>query len=241
MDIPKEKSLVDLMKKLDFKTYWFSMQSSKQFGTEMLNIMAMEAEEYFFRDRIRIDFPDKNNIYDADLLPYLQTVMNKNQRSFVLLHSFGSHTHYFERYPAEFKKFADECGKDLKSCSPEQINNSYDNSVLYTDYFLNEIIKIIDQSNAILFYISDHGSFLGEDGIYANGSLDNSSSISHNVPMFIYFSSKLQKNNYYQQKMLNAKNNQQKQITPDYFFDSVLDCSSIESDLVQSRKFSLCF
>ncbi len=71
MDIPKEKSLVDLMKNLDFKTYWFSMQSSKQFGTEMLNIMAMESDEYFFRDRIRMYFPNRSNLYDADLLPYL--------------------------------------------------------------------------------------------------------------------------------------------------------------------------
>ena len=240
MDIPKEKSLVDLMKNLDFKTYWFSMQSSKQFGTEMLNIMAMEADEYFFRDRMRIDLPNKNNIYDADLLPYLQTVMNKNQRSFILLHSFGSHTHYFERYPPEFKKFSDECGKNLKSCSVEQVNNSYDNTVLYTDYFINEIIKIIDQSNAILFYISDHGSFLGENGIYANGNLDGSKSSAHNVPMFIYFSQKLQKNVYYQQKMFKAKQNQQKQITHDYFFDSLLDCSEIKSDLINSRKLSVC-
>ena len=240
MDIPKEKSLVDLMKNLDFKTYWFSMQSSKQFGTEMLNIMAMESDEYFFRDRIRMYFPNRTNLYDADLLPYLNQVIQKNQRSFIVLHTFGSHTHFFERYPQQFKVYRDECGKDLQSCSLEQINNSYDNSVLYTDYFLDETIKIIDQSNAILFFISDHGSFLGENGIYANGNLSDVGNAAHNVPMFIYFSKKLQENIYYRNKMIVASKNQQKIINPDYFFDSVLDCSSIKSTLLDTRKLSLC-
>ena len=63
-DVLNEKSLVDLMKNLGFKTHWYSMQSSKQFGTEMLNIMAMEADNYLFRDRIKIDFPNKENLYD---------------------------------------------------------------------------------------------------------------------------------------------------------------------------------
>jgi glucan phosphoethanolaminetransferase (alkaline phosphatase superfamily) len=51
----------------------------------------------------------------------------------------------------------------------------------------------VDKHNAILFYISDHGSFLGENFIYANGSNNDASAQAHNVPMFIYFSEKLQK------------------------------------------------
>jgi glucan phosphoethanolaminetransferase (alkaline phosphatase superfamily) len=62
----------------------------------------------------------------------------------------------------------------------------------------------------------------------------------HNVTMFIYFSQKLQKNSYFAQKIFKAKNNQQKQLTPDYSFDSVLDCSGIKSDLINSRKLSVC-
>jgi hypothetical protein len=68
----------------------------------------------------------------------------------------------------------------------------------------------------------------------------NTKSSAHNVPMFIYFSQKLQKNSYFAQKIFKAKNNQQKQLTPDYFFDSLLDCSGIKSDLINSRKLSVC-
>lgn len=239
-DIPNEKSLIDLMKNLGFKTHWYSMQSSKQFGTEMLNIMAMEADNYFFRDRIRIDFPNKENLYDEDLLPYFSKALEDKQKNFIFLHSFGSHTHYFERFPAEFKKYSDQCGKNPKICTAEQLNNAYDNSVLYTDYFLSEVIKKIDKSNAILFYISDHGSFLGENGIYANGSNDDANDGAHNVPMFIYFSEKLQGNKNYKSKLIKAKKNQGKLLNPDYFFDSILDCSMIKSSLISNRKFSVC-
>ena len=239
-DVPNEKSLIDLMKNLGFKTHWYSMQSSKQFGTEMLNIMAMEADNYLFRDRIRIDFPNKENLYDEDLLPYFSKAMQDKQRNFIFLHSFGSHTHHFERFPSEFKKYSDQCGKNPKICTAEQIKNSFDNTVLYTDYFLNEIIKTVDKSNAILFYISDHGSFLGEGGIYANGSGDNADDVAHNVPMFIYFSEKLQKNKNYKSKLMKAKSNQDKVLNPNYFFDSILDCSMIKSDLISKRKFSVC-
>ncbi len=240
MDIPPEKTIIELMKKLDFKTHWFSMQSSKQFGTEMLNIMAMEADEYFFRDRLRIDLPDHEQLFDGDLLPYFTKAISEKKKSFILLHSFGSHTHYFERFPENFKKYSDQCRKNLNSCNYEQIANAYDNSVLYTDFFLNEVIKIVDQHNAILFYISDHGAFLGENGIYANGSIDSANDPAHKVPLFIYYSEKLQKNVYFQQKMINAKNKQHKLLNPDNFFDSVLDCSSIESSLIKKRNLSVC-
>jgi glucan phosphoethanolaminetransferase (alkaline phosphatase superfamily) len=239
-DIPSEKSLIDLMKNLDFKTHWYSAQSSKQFGTEMLSIMAMEADNYLFRDRIRIDFPSRENTYDEDLLPYFSKAIQDEKKNFIFLHSFGSHTHYFERFPEKFKIYSDQCGKNLKICSTEQIYNAYDNTVLYTDYFLNEVIKIVDKHNAILFYISDHGSFLGENFIYANGSNNDASAQAHNVPIFIYFSEKLQKNKNYKSKFLKAKSNQDKALNPDYFFDSILDCSLIESSLIKNRKFSVC-
>ena len=70
--------------------------------------------------------------------------------------------------------------------------------------------------------------------------MSNVGNAAHNVPMFIYFSKKLQENIYYRNKMIVASKNQQKIINPDYFFDSVLDCSSIKSTLLDTRELSLC-
>ena len=51
--------------------------------------------------------------------------------------------------------------------------NSYDNAILYTDYFLSEVIKFLkpysNDYEAGMFYMSDHGESLGENGIYLHG------------------------------------------------------------------------
>jgi lipid A ethanolaminephosphotransferase len=148
--------------------------------------------------------------------------------------------HYFERYPDEFIKYQPLCLKDFSKCNQEQIFNAYDNTVFYTDYFLDQVIKIADQSNSILFFISDHGSFLGENGIYANGKKVDKNNNEHVVPMFIYFSNMLLKDNFYKQKFLKAQKNSKVEVNPDYFFDSVLGCLGVRSELIDNRKYNLC-
>ena len=87
----------------------------------------------------------------------------------------GSHgPAYFERYPREFAKFQPECKTlELSECSLEEIRNAYDNTILYTDYFLSNIIKLlknnVDKYEPVMFYISDHGESLGENGLYLHG------------------------------------------------------------------------
>jgi KDO II ethanolaminephosphotransferase len=42
----------------------------------------------------------------------------------------------------------------------------YDNTIVYTDYFLHQVIQRLSDSNAIVFYTSDHGEYLGEGAIF---------------------------------------------------------------------------
>ena len=93
----------------------------------------------------------------------------------IVLHSMGSHgPAYYKRYPQEFEVFLPVCQTNqLNECSDEEINNAYDNSILYTDYFLSKAISLLksDSGNhaAALLYVSDHGESLGENGIYLHG------------------------------------------------------------------------
>jgi len=58
-------------------------------------------------------------------------------------------------------------------CSNEEIGNTYDNVILYTDYFLDQVIDLLRKNNnrfeTAMFYMSDHGESLGEYGIYLHG------------------------------------------------------------------------
>ncbi len=93
----------------------------------------------------------------------------------VVLHQMGNHgPAYFKRYPKEFERFTPACqNNDLSQCSIPEINNAYDNAILYTDHFLAEIIALLKKNDARfatgMFYMSDHGESLGEDGVFLHG------------------------------------------------------------------------
>ncbi len=91
----------------------------------------------------------------------------------VVMHQMGSHgPAYYKRSPSNQKKFLPECTSNaLSSCNAQALLNAYDNSIAYTDYFLGQAVdwlKTQDQPTA-LWYISDHGESLGENGIYLHG------------------------------------------------------------------------
>ena len=105
-----------------------------------------------------------------DLDDYIQ--LNKEKDILIVLHQMGNHgPEYYRRYPKEFERFSPVCKQsDLGLCSREEIINAYDNAILYTDYFLSQIIKLLkkydeDYETAML-YVADHGESLGENGFY---------------------------------------------------------------------------
>ena len=93
----------------------------------------------------------------------------------VVMHQLGSHgPAYFRRYPAAFKRFLPACeSDDLRLCKQQEIVNAYDNSLLYTDFVLGQVIDFLDRAQAshdtALLYLSDHGESLGEKGLYLHG------------------------------------------------------------------------
>ncbi len=120
---------------------------------------------------------DGGECRDEGMLVGLQQYINEHPKGDILivLHSMGNHgPAYYKRYPKEFKKFTPECQtNELADCSSEEINNAYDNAILYTDYFLNKVIELLKQNDdrfeTSMLYISDHGESLGENNVYLHG------------------------------------------------------------------------
>jgi len=114
---------------------------------------------------------------DEGMLTGLQTYIDAHPKGDILivLHQMGNHgPAYFRRYPPEYEKFTPACkSSDLSRCSREAIGNAYDNAILYTDHFLARTIGILEQNDSkfetALFYVSDHGESLGENGLYLHG------------------------------------------------------------------------
>ena len=115
----------------------------------------------------------------------------------IVLHMNGSHgPAYFRRYPDAFRRFTPDCRSDeLTDCAREEIVNSYDNTIVYTDWFLAQVIGRLERQNerfdTALLYVSDHGESLGEYGLYLHGTpyLLAPSGQTH-VPMMVWLSEK---------------------------------------------------
>jgi lipid A ethanolaminephosphotransferase len=114
---------------------------------------------------------------DVGMLDGLQEYIDAHKQGDILivLHQMGNHgPAYYKRYPKSFERFTPVCEtSQLEECSEEQINNAYDNVILYTDYFLEKVIDLLKKNSGTfetaMFYVSDHGESLGEKGVYLHG------------------------------------------------------------------------
>jgi len=136
-------------------------------------------------DRITVkdySLPSVNPICDIEcrdegMLIGIQDFIDTNHEKdmLVVLHAMGSHgPAYYKRYPDSFEVFSPTCQTNqLNECSDEEINNAYDNTIVYADYVLSKLISVLENNTKIaesaMFYVSDHGESLGENGLYLHG------------------------------------------------------------------------
>lgn len=120
---------------------------------------------------------DGNTCYDQVMLkPAEQFIEKDHKDKLIVLHTIGSHgPTYFQRFPPKLAKFAPWCNrKDIEQCTDQEITNVYDNTLVYTDFFLAQVIKQLQgysqDYNVAMMYVSDHGESLGENGLYLHGT-----------------------------------------------------------------------
>lgn len=114
---------------------------------------------------------------DEGMLVGLQEYIQAHPKGDILivLHQMGNHgPAYYKRYTKAYEKYTPVCKTNqLEQCSKEEITNAYDNSIMYTDAFLTKVIGLLksnDEKFATgMFYLSDHGESLGENGLYLHG------------------------------------------------------------------------
>ncbi|MBI2214778.1 MAG: phosphoethanolamine transferase [Acidobacteria bacterium] len=113
--------------------------------------------------------------FDEVLLAGVDAKIGSGRSALLVLHQKGSHgPAYYRRYPSAFERFTPSCrSDDFADCTRDEIRNAYDNSILYTDHVLAEVIERLDAASGgvdtAMLYVSDHGESLGENGIYLHG------------------------------------------------------------------------
>lgn len=164
----------------------------------------------------------------------------------LVLHLIGSHgPTYYLRYPDEFEKFKPACRTaEFKNCTPEQITNSYDNTILYTDHILAQTIDLLSKQDNLLtslVYISDHGESLGENGLYLHGApYFMAPETQTKVPMIVWMSPEYQKQFGIDQSCIAKQGDQT--ISHANLFHSMLGMLDIQTDVRKEKLdiFSKC-
>lgn len=103
---------------------------------------------------------------DERLLPFLNKAMAKGHKKlFVVLHMYGSHFNYRDRYPQSRARFVPDTPTEAKPENRPQLVNAYDNTILQTDYILHSIIEKLRSTGAVsaMMYTSDHGENIFDD------------------------------------------------------------------------------
>jgi glucan phosphoethanolaminetransferase (alkaline phosphatase superfamily) len=225
-----EASIITAFKEAGFDTYWLSTQIPVGEYDSPISVHAYEADHVAFHNVATYTVP---GVYDAALLPPLQAALDSpSQKLFIVLHTLGSHTNYAFRYPAEFDRFAPSLKsvavQDFRSLEQAQeIENSYDNSILYTDYFLARVVDKLKSSNTIsaLWYTSDHG----EDLINSQCDLvghGNSSLYNYIIPSVFWYSDAYAQNFAAPLQQLIAHRDQR--TSTQNLFESLIDMAGLD-------------
>jgi lipid A ethanolaminephosphotransferase len=225
---PKKGFVIDVFNKLGFHSVLYSTNDIRSTDVVIDNIHKSFKEYYDLRYQ-----------FDEVVLPKLKQFLGREQSHLIVLHSAGSHFQYYDRYPQNFDVFTPSCKESVYGCSREAIDNVYDNTIVYTDFVISEIIAKFKNENTILFYVADHGESLGEFGIYKHGiPISFAPDAQKYVPFFVWVSDSYIKQNPEKAKALLERTREEK-ISHDYLFSSLLDCANISSEMVD-KSLSLC-
>ncbi len=227
--IYQQKSIIEAFKEVGFTTAFISNQSANRTFTDYFAQEADFVHYYRYAN-------DRINNYDEALLPKFRHYIDSVKGNlFIILHTYGSHFNYKERYPENFAKFTPDNVEEISRTERQMLVNAYDNTILYTDNFLHSVTEILTETGACsgMYYASDHGEDIQDDKrkrfLHAS---PNPTFYQLKIPMLLWFSPVYKEN--YPWKTRNAVNNSSKPVATNAAFHTVLDMANIETSYLDA-------
>ncbi|NHZ92797.1 sulfatase-like hydrolase/transferase [Massilia sp. CCM 8733] len=224
-----EKSFLTAYKEAGFKTYWLSNQISfGEFDTPV-SVFAKEAEVIQFLNLG--GFTNSSNFDEILFDPLRNAIADPAPKKLIVLHSLGSHWNYSQRYPKQFDRWQPSLfGIDKPVYSnpalKTQLNNSYDSTILYTDWFLASVIGQLkaSQQRSAMLYVSDHGQALYDNSCKLAFHGHNTQYDFH-VPALLWYSDQYQAR--YPGKVEQLRRHRGARLATENMFHTLLDLADI--------------
>jgi glucan phosphoethanolaminetransferase (alkaline phosphatase superfamily) len=222
-----ERSFVDLFKHCGYYTAWLANQKRAKSYAYFMN----ECDTLIYIHSVKWPYVFDQWV-DGDMLPAFDALLTgREQPQLFILHTIGSHWYYNSHCTDELKRFTPITRSRIMSANTsEEMMNSYDNTVLYTDYFLHQLIQRLRSKNAILFYLSDHGEALGENGRWLHA--DDAPPMHH--PACIVWASPAYRDAH-PEKYSALQQNRTRHYRTDFLFPTIIESAGIRNPAVNTQ------
>ena len=139
---------------------------------------------------------DKLSYFDEGLLnDYDRLKAENTAHNLIIFHLKGQHVDYRTRCPKSKMKFkADDYDRPKLNAAERQRLAWYDNSLLYNDSIVDQIIRRFEQQEAIVFYVPDHGEQVYDNDVHficrnhASEINAHMARYEYEIPFWIYMS-----------------------------------------------------
>ena len=235
--IRNSETLLDVLKRAGYAVKWLDNQSGCKGVCKGAGI------EYEKLDPASVpDLCQGGECLDGALARRLESELGGvNKDTVFVLHMMGNHgPAYYRRYPAGFQRFEPSCATALlRDCTREQVVNTYDNAILYTDHVLARIIRSLEvhavRLDTAMLYVSDHGESLGEKGLYLHGMpYAIAPSTQTHVPMIAWLSAGFARDGGVDVHCVRQKKDNQ--FSHDHLFHSVLGLLDVQTSVYQTDR-----
>ena len=222
-----EASILRAMQEAGFETWWISNQQAIGTFDSPVSMYAMEAQhvEFINHSGWRV-----GESYDEGLLEPLRKALAQDMQKslFIVVHMMGSHEPYDLRYPPSFKQFAPTVSdSDEHASHTSRLYNSYDNSIVYSDHVLAQIIDVLNNSGTVsaLWFESDHGETLPSATCSLSGH-GFGTRYDFMIPAFFWYSPAYAAS--FPDKITRIKTNANKRTLSASTFESLIDMADIQ-------------
>jgi heptose-I-phosphate ethanolaminephosphotransferase len=227
-----EASIIELIKDAGYKTYWIDKQGR---GVDDL-IPSLYRKISKLSDEF---ISPVNEPYDESVISHLQPIMKDTTHNKVIfIHLIGSHFSYSNKSPDEFKLFDSKIDTIVSPFSgklgnkEKSIIDDYDASILYNDFVISSIIKLLQEESGASFmlYFSDHGEEIYDSQIYFGRNFNKLSRSMCEIPFIFWCNDDFKKINALMQF------EPHRPYSTDDVIHSILDIMKINTPLSEEKR-----
>lgn len=156
--INHRKSVITAFKEAGFHTAFFSNQRR---NGSYIDYFGLEADSVvFLKD-------DGREHFDGELVSLVGKCLadTSKRKQLIVLHTYGSHFNYHDRYDDRFSHFLPDRTVDAGPSNRDELINAFDNTIRYIDGYLADLMTAVDAGrwSGAVVYASDHGEDIFDD------------------------------------------------------------------------------